>query len=152
MSKAADAEATSPKPGHAVRASGEPSSPSKGGGGSARKGELEKNNSRSILRLPVHLRGRSRTGSTDDTGLGREDPKPQPGFSLDLLSDSQQRRVQEAFSRFDRNGSGKIDAAEMRQVRQAHSRAHCLSRVPASHWSPCAPSGLPAARPQPDKS
>ena len=55
-------ESSSPKPGHAVRApAGESSEPSKGGegkgGSSGRKGELEKNNSRSILRLPVHLRG-----------------------------------------------------------------------------------------------
>ena len=133
---------------------GERSGEGKGGApkpGKAVRGEKERGRQRSVLSLPAHLaKGGARMAapirrlSCKLRGMSspRLDGKPEdsgpagPTFSLQDLTEAQRKEVELAFTRFDRDDSGKIGIGEMRSVSppttRAASPAHSRPRSPRS--------------------
>ena len=105
---------STPKPGHAVRST------------------IAREMSRSIMTMPKHLK--AAMGLSEGKGIshgassrgGETAAAEKPAFDLNVLSDTQRRRVEHVFNKFDRTGNGSIGKDEMRQVcsSRQNSRVH----------------------------
>ena len=87
-------------------------SPSKGND----KSKRDSRKSFGFMRRPSSMKQRIRSWSASSAGDVHEGEDEDPGFSLDLLNESQMLRLKRAFSIFDKDDSGSISSDEMLQV------------------------------------